>query len=172
MSWSNKALKFAPAISALIVIATLTACQIRPLYGTSDMSETLSSILVSDPQDEYTQIVRNELVFLLARGAGDPSSPRYKLNLAVTKSKTDVLLKSTSDRAKSGRLTLTANYTLSTSTGEKVLSRRRSVTALADYSAQEFSKIRALRDATHRAGRELAEFIRADIAAALARKAP
>ena len=51
----------------------------------------------------------------------------------------------------------------------RVKTGKRRTVALVDYPDQEFAKIRATRDAEDRAARELAELIRADIAAWLGR---
>jgi LPS-assembly lipoprotein len=75
------------------------------------------------------------------------------------------------DTARSGRVTVTADYNLTKSdSGETIASGKRSAVAMVDFPSQEFAKLRAIRDAENRGARELAELIRADVASALARR--
>lgn len=70
-----------------------------------------------------------------------------------------------------GRVTLTGTYTFTRVSDGKVLkSGQRKSTALLDVSAQEFAEMRAYRDAEDRAAKQLAEFIRGDIATTLGRQ--
>jgi LPS-assembly lipoprotein len=54
-------------------------------------------------------------------------------------------------------------------TSTAIKSGNRTAVALVDFPVQEFAKLRAVRDGENRAAKELAELIRADIAAALSR---
>ncbi|MBB6181414.1 hypothetical protein HNQ75_003401 [Rhizobium flavum] len=58
------------------------------------------------------------------------------------------------------------------SDGEILKRGSRTATALLDVSRQEFAELRSVRDAENRAAREVAEFIRADLAIALANQPP
>ncbi len=176
MLWSKKTANRTVSFVCLVALSAsgifLSSCQVRPLYGNPETDRSLKSVLVDAPADRTAQIVRNQLVFLLSGGAGDPSNPAYQLKMNVTEDDTGVLLESSSDTAQAGRITLAADYTLIQSDGQSLLSGKRRATALVDYSDQEFSKLRVILNARERAGRELAEMIRADIAATLARKQP
>jgi LPS-assembly lipoprotein len=92
------------------------------------------------------------------------------LALNVTSEVMGVLYDQESDTAGAGRAIVRADYNLTRAdTGETVRSGNRSAVALVDFPEQEFAKVRATRDAEKRAATELAEIIRADIAAALGR---
>lgn len=157
-----------------IGLLALAGCQVRPLYSTgSGMQQTLASISISEADDRVEQKVRNSLIFLLGGGSGEPANPEYHMELNVTATSSGVLLDTVDDddAARAGRITVTADYNLARSdTAETVRSGRRSVVSLVDFPIQEFAKVRAIRDAENRASRELAELIRADIAASLARR--
>ena len=119
---------------------------------------------------QVEQQVRNALVFLTSGGAGEPANAQYKLALNVTSESMGVLYDQESDTAGAGRIVVMADYNLTrVDTGETVRSGNRSAVALVDFPEQEFAKVRAARDAENRAARELAEIIRADLAAALGR---
>lgn len=82
----------------------------------------------------------------------------------------DTLLRQSGDTSRAGRVTVTVTYTLSAIADSRVIKAgSRQATALVDFSEQEFAKQRAIRDAENRAADQAAEFVGADIAAALSR---
>ncbi|HTO31392.1 MAG TPA: LPS assembly lipoprotein LptE [Pararhizobium sp.] len=172
MSLSEKAQRSAWLL-ALGTVALLAGCQVKPLYSDGPQGKAgtaLASIEISEAGDRVEQLVRNDLIFLTSGGAGEPANAQYKLALNVTSDVKGVLYDQESDTAGAGRLVVMADYNLTRSdTGETVRSGNRSAVALADFPEQEFAKVRATRDAEKRAAKELAEIIRADLAAAVGR---
>ena len=64
------------AAAGLLLLGALAGCQVRPLYSTGGNSEAiLSSIGISEADTRVEQQVRNNLIFLLAGGAGEPAQP-------------------------------------------------------------------------------------------------
>lgn len=172
MSLSENARNLAGLLTlgACVMIA---GCQVRPLYSEGPQgkpAQALASIEISDADDRVEQDVRNALLFLTSGGAGEPVAPVYQMALNVTSTVNGVLYDQESDTAGAGRVVVRADYNLTrAATGETVRSGNRSAVALVDFPKQEFAKLRATRDAEKRAAKELAEIIRADIAAALGR---
>ncbi|MFC3073935.1 LPS assembly lipoprotein LptE [Shinella pollutisoli] len=164
--------RLAKLAGGLALLALVAGCQVRPLYSTGgDTGGKLASVSISEADDRVEQQVRNSLIFLLAGGAGEPQTAAYHLDLNVTVRNVGVLLDIKTDVPRAGRLVVTADYNLAKiDTGETMASGRRSTVASVDFPVQEFAKLRAVRDAENRAARELAELIRADVAAALARR--
>lgn len=147
-------------------IAALAGCQVTPLYS-SATSTSLPAIEISDADDRLEQVVRNQLVFLNG-GANRQGTSDYKLELNVTRRASGVLDSGTDNNFTAGRMVASGTYKLTKfSDGTVLRDGKRTSTALYDLPDQEFSKIRALRDAEDRAGRELAELIYADLAIAL-----
>ena len=158
------------AIGILIASAALlSACQVRPLYSeTSGVTEKLSSVGFSDATSRVEQEVRNRLIFIAGRGAGEAVNPQYEAEIHVRSSVTGTLLVQSSDTALAGRVTVSVDYTLRSTKDDQVIKAgNRYATALLDYPNQEFAKQRAIRDAENRAAREAAEFVGMDIAGAL-----
>lgn len=166
-----------PVLAGAVLLTALSGCQVRPLYSdgpTGSTAAALASIEISEPDDRVEQEVRNALVFITSRGAGEPVNPLYHLALNVSHRTMGVLFDQTDDddddQPGAGRTVVKADYNLTkTATGETVASGTRTAVALADFPDQEFAKVRAVRDAQNRAAKELAEIIGADIAAALGR---
>ncbi|RDL49539.1 hypothetical protein BLJAPNOD_00641 [Ensifer sp. M14] len=174
MSLSDRAgsrMRSIPMLAGVLMLTALAGCQVRPLYSDAvGTPAALASIEISDAEERVEQAVRNALIFLVAGGQGEPVNPQYHLALTVTSRTMGVLYDQARDRAGAGRIVVKADYNLSKiGTGETIKSGNRSAVALVDFPVQEFAKVRAVRDGENRAAKELAELIRADIAAALSR---
>lgn len=163
---------------ALVSLAAISACTVRPLYsdpGTVsgaqvNRAEGLNAIAIKPVKTRYAQQVRNNLIFGLNGGAGQPANPLYSLALDVTRRVTAaaIIQRVTEDEPTAGTLTLTSNYTLTDNkTGKVVATGKREVSSSFDYSRQEFASMRAVRNAEDRAARELAEMLRLAIASDL-----
>lgn len=153
-------------------LATLLAgCQVRPLYDeTSGISENLAAIAYSDAGSRVGLEVRNRLIFLTGGGAGEAKTPQYRVQLNITSSVIGVLLQENADNPNVGRVIVTGSYTLKRISDDVTLrTARRQAIALVDFPEQEFAKVRAIRDGEDRAAHQLADLIKADLAATLGR---
>ncbi|MDF2388672.1 hypothetical protein JMG10_45080 [Nostoc ellipsosporum NOK] len=160
-------------------LALVSACTVRPLYSNAPLSSgssanaELGSIAVKPVKTRYAQQVRNNLVFGFGRGAGEPASPLYSLDLGVSEtveSSALVQVGTDQDEPTAGSVTLTASYTLSDmKTGVVISAGKRAITSSFDRPRQEFAAYRAQIDAENRAARELAEALQLSIAQDLAR---
>lgn len=175
---SDRSLRRIGLVSGLAMLTFLAGCQVRPLYSEAHgTGERLAAVSFSQPQNRIDQVVRNHLVFLTSGGAGESTHPAYDLKLAATSTASSIIDDEDDDNVSAtgvpvpGRVEVKANYTLTrVSDGQVLKSGTREVVSLIDVSRQGFAKLRAIRDAEDRAARELAEFIRAEIAIALARE--
>ncbi|AYG61207.1 LPS assembly lipoprotein LptE [Rhizobium jaguaris] len=162
----------AAGVASLIAVAgLLSSCQVRPLYAESTgVNQKLADVSFSDAGSRVGQVVRNQLIFIAGRGAGETKTPKYTVDLSVSSGTGGVIYLPSSDTSGAGRTTVTAAFTLKSASDGKVLkSGSRAVTSLVDFPTQEFAKARAIRDSEDRAAREVAELVGADIAAALSR---
>lgn len=154
--------------AVLASVLGLSACQVQPLYGKAGLTGDLASVGISEPTNRVEQSVRNQMIFLLSGGAGEPANPVYQLNLRVSSTNVNYLSQISSNLPQPGRVTLTATYTL-TRDGQLIKKGTQRMDAQLDYTSQQFAQIRAVRDAEDRAARELAEVLKLDIATALAK---
>lgn len=178
MSPDRPARRLAVAIAAA-GLALLAGCQVRPLYSeASGIGQRLATVGFADPHNRIEQVVRNNLVFLAAGGAGEPARPEYEVALTATSTASSILDITTDDNTVSvtntpvaGRVEVSVTYTLTRIRDGQVLKHAtREVVSQIDVSGQHFAKLRAIRDAENRAAREAAEFIRSEIAIALERE--
>jgi LPS-assembly lipoprotein len=158
------------------LVAPVSACTVRPLYSSAPLSAgsqvgaaaELASISVKPVRTRYAQQVRNNLIFALGQGAGEPASPVYTLDLGVTElveSAALVQVQTDEDEPTAGTVTLTANYVLTDAkTGAVIATGKRSIPSSFDRPLQEYASYRAQIDAENRAARELADLVRLSIA--------
>lgn len=168
--------------AVLLSAALLSACTVRPLYSSAPLAvggqtvavEELASISVKPVRTRYAQQVRNNLIFGLTHGKGEPATPVYSLDLGVTElvqSAASIQVTKDQDEPSAGIVQLTADYRLTeVTTGKVVGSGRRSISSSFDRPKQEFATYRAQIDAENRAARELAEVLRLALAQDLAKR--
>jgi len=182
MSSSDRSFAGLRRAATLCLIALLplaAACTVKPLYSnpSSDgvqagVSADLSSIAIKPVDKRDAQQVRNNLIFLFGRGAGQPASPAYMLTLKVTSRHQSgaVVQVGEDNEPTAGTLTMTAEYALATaSSGEIILSGKRQIAAPYDVPRQEFAAYRARLNAEDKAARELAELLNLVIAQELSK---
>jgi LPS-assembly lipoprotein len=178
--WSSaRSFRHAAALFALLALPLASACTVKPLYsnpssGTAQAGVTadLSSIAIKPVEQRYAQQVRNHLIFLFNRGAGQPAAAAYTLTLVVTAMHESAAVVQVGDdnEPTAGTVTLTARYSLAgTTSGEVIASGRRQITSSYDVPRQEFAAYRARLNAEDRAARELAELLHLAIAQQLSR---
>lgn len=178
--WSSvKAFRRAAAVFVLLGLPLASACTVKPLYSNPSSDGTqagvtadLSSIAIKPVEQRYAQQVRNNLIFLFNKGAGQPAAAAYTLTLVVTAVHESAAVVQVGDdnEPTAGTVTLTAHYSLAgTSSAEVIASGRRQITSSYDVPRQEFAAYRARLNAEDRAARELAELLNLAIAQELSK---
>ena len=165
----NAASRF--GLMAIMLALPLGACQVTPLYadrsapGYDMAARPAADIVIPPVDDRLGQELRNQLIFLLHGGAGEPATARYSVDLTVDRQLQGILRDPIDGQPTGQNLIIRAEYAIiDTATGEPVALRRQSVTTSYDDFDQGFADLRAARDAENRAAKELAERIRADLA--------
>ncbi len=92
------------ALAGVALLGLIAGCQVRPLYSTPGGTEgKLASISISEARHRVEQQVRNDLVFLLAGGAGEPRNAIYHLEMSVSSGAAGVLTDVRTEKASAGR---------------------------------------------------------------------
>lgn len=154
---------------ALALLAGLNACTVRPLYSTGAVDAgpqaDLPAIDVQEPTTRPEQVFRNALLFGLRNG-GDGADTRYGLIYRMTVREQEIAIERGAGTPNAYQLTGGVSFLVKdVSTGTSVFGA--SVTALDSYtrSSQNFSNMRARRDAEDRLAKALAELTQARLAA-------
>ncbi|MGF7006304.1 LPS assembly lipoprotein LptE [Aminobacter sp. BE322] len=173
--------RFAAGIALTASLVLISACTVRPLYSDGPASAgveagtatQLASINIKPVNTRYGQEVRNQLIFLFNGGAGQQASAPYTMELSVSELTETALLAPVTaedDEPTAGTVTLTGTYVVTENrTGKRMAAGKRNVSASYDRPRQEFANMRAQRDASNRAARELAELLRLAIAQDMSR---
>jgi LPS-assembly lipoprotein len=177
----RKAARRAACAAALMGLAAIGGgCTVQPLYSQAvpvsaygDMAATLATISVDPVSTREALEVRNQLIFLLSGGQGNPAQPAYALNLVVTSSSSaaaSIQVSTTEQSPTSSLLNMNAYYRLrDLATGKVVATGSRQISAAYDVPRQQYAALRAERDAQDRAAREIAEQLRLAVAQDLSR---
>ncbi|MEM1288278.1 MAG: hypothetical protein AAGH60_08000 [Pseudomonadota bacterium] len=159
-------------------LGALAACQARPLYSTGtstalagndtpDLKAALGRIEIVAPADRQTQLVRNELVFLLQddQAAADPA---YRLNLEVRAVERSTTLSNSGSSPTVSLLMIADHSLIDMTTARELDSKRAIATSTFERVEQRFANQRARIDAERRAASEVAAIIVAQLSIALA----
>ena len=172
-------LRRAALVVVLLALPFAAACTVKPLHSNpssgraqAGVTADLSSIAIKPVDQRSAQQVRNHLIFLFNRGAGQPSAAAYTLTLVVTAIHQSAAVVQVGDdnEPTAGTVTLTGHYSLAvTSSGEVAASGRRQITSSYDVPRQEFAAYRARLNGEDRAARDLAELLNLAIAQQLSK---
>ncbi|WP_019222893.1 LPS assembly lipoprotein LptE [Bartonella rattaustraliani] len=127
------------------------------------LSQKLTSIIVTEPEDRFGQMVRNHLLFLLYGDGRKPSAPAYQLVLQTSFfTRTSVRIEFDRSRKKEGRDSVgtvvgTASYILQDMKNVPVAKGTRTLRASFERLRQEYATMQAEEDAQKRVAEELAE---------------
>lgn len=170
------------APAALVAAVLLAGCTVQPLYSGSvspavdagaagRVTAVLGQVYVEPVSTRAAQEVRNELIFQLSGGRGNPVDAPYRMRLSASRFTERSTVVNTSDLEQSPTasiLTFVGSYRVTeAATGRLVASGQRRATANYDVPNQPFAQQRAVRDAENRAARELAAFLSMAVAADL-----
>jgi LPS-assembly lipoprotein len=161
-------LKFA---GVALLAATLGGC-FQPMYGQStlfgagaNLRNELRQVEVLEIKGRLGQEIRNDLIFELTGGQGNPVGAPYQLAMTITAGSETPLVDVQSGRATSETVVLDVVYrVLDVSNDRIVLSEKALARVSIDRTAQRYAGVRALRDAQNRAAKLVAEQIRSRLA--------
>ncbi len=151
---------------ALIGILALGGCGYKPLYGSTSEDRgvvgELASISIPEADSRLGQIIRNDLLSSM-RPAGTAAEDRYRLDLTLSKSRTDVIDKKQPNVT---RNSLNASVTFALLDGAKEVYRGKTFSQVSyDVVRQPFADMQAENDAMERVAHELSGDIRTRLAA-------
>ena len=163
------------ALAATLALAALAGGCFQPLYGEGTVSKVggnvrnaMLGIDVPEIKGLVGHYLRNELVFEFDGGGAPDRQKILKLTASTSESLEVITVDYANGRADSAILVATADWQLvRAGSNEVVASGQSIVRAPYERSQQRFAALRAARDAQIRAAKELAQQIKARVAAAL-----
>ena len=163
------------ALAAALALAAFTGGCFQPLYGEGTVSKVggnvrnaMLGIDVPEIKGLVGHYLRNELVFEFDGGGAPDRQKILKLTATTAESLEVITVDYANGRADSAILVATADWQLTRAGSNEVVASGQSVVrAPYERSQQRFAALRAARDAQIRAAKELAQQIKARVAAAL-----
>jgi LPS-assembly lipoprotein len=156
--------------AALFLAVTLGGC-FQPLYGDLPLGRTsvrdaLREVEVAPIDGRVPQELRNDLIFELTGGDGNPIGAPYRLNITVSSGiATPPIIDPATGIAAVEIVSLNVTYRLlEVGSNKTVVNDRALARITVDRSLQRFARYRGVRDAENRAAKSVAEQIRARLA--------
>jgi LPS-assembly lipoprotein len=172
MWWRNSTISKAwRGLGVLILAGTLGGC-FQPMYGQSTLfgagaklRDDLRQVEVIEIQGRLGQEIRNDLIFELTGGQGNPVGAPYKLAITITAGSQTPLVDVASGRATSEIVVLDVIYRVFDVANDRVVLSEKALARISiDRSQQRYAGMRAVRDAQNRAAKLVAEQIRSRLA--------
>lgn len=171
--WSrNSTISKACRLAAVALLSAAVAGCFQPMYGQSTLfgagaklRDELRQVEILEIQGRLGQEIRNDLIFELTGGQGNPVGAPYKLALTITAGSQTPLVDVTSGRATSETVVLDVTYRLFDVSGDRIVLAEKALARVSlDRSQQRYAALRAVRDAQNRAAKLVAEQIRSRLA--------
>lgn len=154
---------------------SLAGC-FQPMYGDKGIStssgtplqQQMQQIEIVKIQGRLGDVLRNDMIFELNGGAGNPVGAPYKLLIEVASTSASSIVDTSSGLPQNRIIRVTANWRLvraGEETKPPVLTGKASGSASTDVSDQRFANYRAARDAEDRAAKMAGNQIRAQLIA-------
>lgn len=152
--------------------ASLAGC-FRPMYadpqlvGASgpNLRDAMRDVEVARVEGRVGQELRNDLIFELGGGAGNPAGAPYRLDLRVATNSYSAIIDPSSGLGQAETISLDVTYKLRDIPNDRFVMTDKAIARVTiDRTAQRFARVRAVRDAENRASKIVAEQIRSRIA--------
>jgi LPS-assembly lipoprotein len=179
MSWHNKRLGKGLRTLAGLALVALTAGCFQPLYGDRSLDgnptlrDSLSAVEILEiPAPKATDEarlaveIRNALIFDFT-GGGSPAAPTHRLKIAISSTRTSIIVDINTSRPDVENYGLNASYSLTEiATGKVVVTGQTFARVSYDVPGQQqrFARMRGLRDAESRAAKVIADNVRSRLA--------
>lgn len=171
--WScNSTISKAYRTLAVLTLAGALGGCFQPMYGQSTLfgagaklRDELQQVEVLEIEGRVGQEIRNDLIFELTGGRGNPAGAPYKLAMTITSGSQTPLVDVSSGRATSETVVLDVTYRVLDVANDKIVLSEKAMARISiDRSQQRFAGMRAVRDAQNRAAKLVAEQIRSRLA--------
>ena len=179
MWWHDTGIGRLPRLAAALAVAALAGGCFQPLYGERSptggpvLRDQLSAVDVlqieapkGTDESRLAVEVRNALLFDLT-GGGDAASPTHRLKIAISSTRSSVIVDINTSRPDIENYGLNATYTMTEiASGKIVVTGQTFARVSYDIPGQQqrFARIRGLRDAETRAAKVIAENVRSRLA--------
>lgn len=159
-------------LAIAVASVSLAGC-FRPMYADPqlvgghgpNLRDAMRDVEVAPIEGRIGQELRNNIIFELGGGAGNPSGAPYRLDMRVATNSYSVIIDPSSGLGQAETVSLDVTYKLKDVANDRVVMTDKAISRVTiDRTAQRYARVRAVRDAENRAATIVAEQIRSRIA--------
>jgi len=157
---------------AALLAGMLAGC-FQPMYADRSLTggngpnlrEAMRDVEISKIDGRVGQEVRNDIIFELSGGEGNPAGAPYKLNLQIATNSYNAIIDAQSGLPQTETVSIDVTYKLQDVANDKIVLTDKAIARVSiDRTQQRYARVRAVRDAENRAAKVVAEQIRARVA--------
>jgi LPS-assembly lipoprotein len=171
MSWRKRIDGACCRFAAIGVLSVALAGCFQPMYGElpvgggPSLRDALRDVEIAEIEGRVGQEIRNDIIFELTGGGGNPAGAPFKLTIAVSTGTQAPIIDPSTGVSLVDTVALTVRYSLTDVAAKKlVLTDSALARVSVDRSLQRFARVRGIRDAENRAAKAVAQQIRSRLA--------
>ena len=159
-------------VGAALLAGVLAGC-FQPMYadrsvvgGTGpNLRQAMRDVEIARIEGRVGQEIRNDIIFELSGGEGNPSGAPYKLDLQIATNSYNAIIDAQSGLPQTETVGFDVIYKLQDVANDKFVMTDKAIARVSiDRTHQRYARVRAVRDAENRAAKIVAEQIRARVA--------
>ena len=160
-------------LAAVAMLAGMLAGCFQPMYadrsltgGTGpNLREAMRDVEIAKVDGRVGQEIRNDIIFELSGGEGNPTGAPYRLNLQIATNSSSAIIDVQSGLPQNETVAIDVIYKLQNIADDRIVLTDKAIARVTvDRTQQRYARTRALRDAENRAAKLVAEQIRARVA--------
>ena len=159
-------------VGAGLLAGMLAGC-FQPMYadrsltgGTGpNLREAMRDVEIAKIDGRVGQEIRNDIIFELSGGEGNPSGAPFRLNLQIATNSSSAIVNAQTGLPENETVSIDVTYKLQNVADDKIVLTDKAIARVTvDRTQQRYARVRALREAENRAAKVVAEQIRARVA--------
>src|SRR5271169_6100381 len=160
-------------LAGVAMLAGMLAGCFQPMYADHSLTggngpnlrEAMRDVEIAKVDGRVGQEIRNDIIFELSGGEGNPTGAPYRLNLQIATDSASAIIDLQTGLPDNETVSIDVAYKLQNVADDKiVLTDKATARVSIDRTQQRYARVRALRDAENRAAKLVAEQIRARVA--------
>jgi LPS-assembly lipoprotein len=160
-------------VAGIAMLAGMLAGCFQPMYadrsltgGTGpNLREAMRDVEIAKIDGRVGQEIRNDIIFELSGGEGNPTGAPYRLNLQIATNSSNAILDAQTGLPQNETVSIDVTFKLQNVADDKIVLTDKAIARVTiDRTQQRYARVRALREAENRAAKVVAEQIRARVA--------
>jgi LPS-assembly lipoprotein len=172
-SFEQSARRNCRQLAGAAMLAGMLAGCFQPMYGDRSLTgsngpnlrEAMRDVEIAKIDGRVGQEIRNDIIFELSGGEGNPVGAPYRLNLVIATNSYSALVDLQTGLPDNETVAIDISYTLLSIADEKIVLTDKAIARVTiDRTQQRYARVRALRNAENQAAKLVAEQIRTRVA--------